>query len=57
MIKEMRGKVEGVKGVIENKVWGDKGGEMEREFKEGVGKREFERIEKVREEGYKGSED
>ena len=57
LIKEMRPKLEAVNPVIENKVSADKGRDMDSEFKEAVGKRDFETIDKLREDGYKPSED
>lgn len=53
----MRPKLEAVNPVIENKVSADKGRDMDSEFKEAVGKRDFETIDKLREDGYKPSED
>lgn len=57
LIKEMRPKLEAVSPVIENKVSSDKGRDMDSEFKEAVGNRDFEKIDKLREDGYKPSEE
>lgn len=57
LIKEMRPKLESVSPVIENKVSSEKGRDMDSEFKEAVGKRDFEKIDKLREDGYKPSEE
>ncbi len=57
LIKEMRPRLETVEMTAENKVSPEKNRNMDLEFKEAVGKRDFEKIEKLREDGYKPSEE
>lgn len=57
LIKEMRPKLEAVNTVDETNVAEEKKRYMDSEFKEAVGTRDFDRIDKLREEGYKPSEE
>lgn len=57
LIKEMRPKIEVITPGLDQKQSEERIRNLESEFKEAVGKRDFEKIDKLREEGYKPSEE
>lgn len=57
LIKEMRPKLEVADPAMGNRISSGKERDMDSEFKEAVGSRDFEKIDKLREEGYKPSEE
>lgn len=57
LIKEMRPKLEAHQPAMEQKPSAERARDMDSEFKEAVGKRDFDKIDRLREEGYKPSEE
>lgn len=57
LIKEMRPKLEAHQPAMEQKPSAERARDMDSEFKEAVGKRDFDKIDRLREESYKPSEE